>query len=302
MSILSTDEWGSLSYPVHAQIPASVEPLIGSAPWRDNAYLAFWDTAKELFGVAHVSTSPNAEGRRARFSVVVAGRAVEVVEPLDSGTFKSKSINFDLETSAISVNAADVTAHVQMTPRFVAADYSATGLIPDLVDDVSLHHFEQGAYVTGSVTVGTAVTEFDGHGIRDRTWGPRDESAAWSEYSVIAGCLPDYNLCALKFRAMDGRTTCHGAIFRENSTTAITEVDITRNASGLVNGAVLHVEDGDRVALTMRSARGGFWVPMGAGGPPPTMSAYDDAVDILAADSGEVIGAGFTEQGVLRRT
>jgi hypothetical protein len=302
MTAIQTAEWGFLSYPVHATIPAQVASLIGTAPWRDNAYLAFWDPARDMFGVAHVSTSPNAEGRRARFSVVAAGRAVEVVESLEPGTFTSESINFDLETSTITVTAPAVSAELVMSPRFVSADFSSTGLIPDLVEDVSLHHLEQGAFVRGSVTIGETATEVDGHGLRDRTWGPRDESTAWSEYAAIAACLRDFNLSVLKFRAMDGSTTCHGVLFGPESTTAITAVDINRDASGLIDRARLHIEDGREIALRMRRARGGFWVPMGAGGPPPTMSAYDDSVDFFADGSEAVIGAGFTEQGVLRRT
>ncbi len=49
--------WGPLAEPIH---PDAAQP--GDPVWKDNAYLAFWDTANEIFGTFHVSTSPNGTG------------------------------------------------------------------------------------------------------------------------------------------------------------------------------------------------------------------------------------------------
>src|SRR6516164_8543119 len=125
-----------LSTAPHAQVPAAAVPGLGGRPWRDNAYAGFWDTQQNVFGVVHVSTSPNAPGTRARFSVLVDGRAVEVVEPLPPGSFRSSSIDVDLPAA-----------------RVVVADYSATGVLPDLVEGISLQHFQQGANVVGRIEV-----------------------------------------------------------------------------------------------------------------------------------------------------
>lgn len=303
MSGITTAEWGFLSQPVHTEIPAKAAAVIGSAPWRDNAYLAFWDTTQELFGVTHVSTSPNAEGRRARFSVIVRGQSTELIETLEPGKFASESIDFDLESSTIRVSAPRVSATIKVFPRFVPADYSSTGLIPDLVKEVSLHHHQQGAEVHGEVTIGGVTTTVDGHGFRDRTWGPRDESVAWNEYAAIAGSLPDFELTLMKFRTADGTTTTHGFLLYADRSVPVVGLDLNRDASGLIDGAKVTTDEGRELTLQIRSARGGFWVPMGAGGPPPTMSAYDDAVDITIVGGAEsATGAGFTEQGVIRYT
>src|SRR5581483_7696757 len=65
---------GGLSEPVRVGAAGPADP-----PWRDNAFLAFWDESAGLYGCAHVSTSPNSEGRRARCSVAAGGRRPGVV-------------------------------------------------------------------------------------------------------------------------------------------------------------------------------------------------------------------------------
>ncbi|MGH9003074.1 MAG: DUF7065 domain-containing protein, partial [Acidimicrobiia bacterium] len=55
--------WGALAQPIHADAAGAGDP-----PWRDNAFLGFWSSTEPIFGAVHVSTSPNTEGRRARFS------------------------------------------------------------------------------------------------------------------------------------------------------------------------------------------------------------------------------------------
>jgi hypothetical protein len=283
--------WGQLSQPIHSGAPTT------DAPWRDNAFLAFWDPGQDLFGVAHVSTSPNAEGRRARFSVVLAGQAMELIEPLERGSFSSEHIGFDVANNTVTVDAPGLKADLAMTPRFVCADYSPTGLIPDLVADVPLRHFQQGADISGQLTLGSERVTVTGQGWRDRSWGPRDESAAWAEYVAVVACLPDFDLTVMKFRAMDDKRTTHGFLMYPDHTVTVTGMDLRRDGSGLVNGAVLTTADEQTLTMHMQSARGGLWVPMGAGGPPPTFSAYDDAADIEL--DGQT-GAGFSEQGILR--
>lgn len=73
-----TDAWGPLAEPIHSDAAGPTDPV-----WKDNAYLSFWDTANEVFGSFHVSTSPNGTGaRRARCSVSVRGNVLEIIEDL----------------------------------------------------------------------------------------------------------------------------------------------------------------------------------------------------------------------------
>src|SRR6478752_1665980 len=91
-----------LREPVRTSTPSQ------DAPWRDNAWLAFWDPSADVIGVAHVSTSPNAGARHARISVSHDGRLTEVIEPLEAGSFASEHIHFDLD-EGISLDVPDVS-------------------------------------------------------------------------------------------------------------------------------------------------------------------------------------------------
>lgn len=289
----TTTEWGLLCQPLHEK------ELVAGAPWRDNAFLAFWDVAQDLFGVAHFSTSPNAGGRRARVSIVRAGRSVEVIEPLEPASFRSPSLRFDLERSVITVDHPLLTARLDMAPRFVVGDYSTTGLIPDLVEGQSLRHYQQFADVTGEVAIGDeSAFPVNGQGMRDRTWGPRDESQAFSEYLGVCGSFDDFDVTVMKFAPPGGPAKTHGFLLRADGAVAVHEMELNRDGSGLIDEARLVAADGERITIRLTRARGGFWVPMGDGGPPPVMSAYDDASD-WETDDGRT-GAGFSEQGVLR--
>jgi hypothetical protein len=80
MTTVQSTEWGPLSEPIHNDVA-------GERPWRDNAFLCFWNPDGDVVGTLHTSTSPNAEGRRARFSIQAGGKTVEVAEELEPGTF-----------------------------------------------------------------------------------------------------------------------------------------------------------------------------------------------------------------------
>src|SRR4051812_19982486 len=118
MSDARTSVWGSLAEPIHT------EPLPDGRPaFRDNAFLGFWDTERGVIGAFHMSTSPNAEGRRARFSLSVNGRTTELVEPLEPCCFTSPSIGFDLD-QRITLDGPGLAGEVSCTLIFAVADYS----------------------------------------------------------------------------------------------------------------------------------------------------------------------------------
>jgi hypothetical protein len=151
--------------PIHWPVPD------GRPAWKDDAYLAFWDPANHVFGAAHVSTSPNAEGRRARFSISVNGRAIEIVEDLDPGTFSSGSITFGLDDT-IRISTPELSGTLRNTPVFALADYSRHSVIPELIPGEPPRHFQRAARITGDFVLdGDRQVEFGGHGFQDRTWG-----------------------------------------------------------------------------------------------------------------------------------
>lgn len=295
LSASTESPWGKLAEPIRADAAGADDPV-----WKDNAFLAFWDSEAEVFGSLHVSTSPNApSARRARFSVSVAGRTTEIVEPLEEGTFRSKSIDFGLDGNFTIDNAA-VQAEFSTTPLFVPLDYSTVDLIPALVPGKPFQHFEQAATVTGEVRIDGTATRIDARGMRDRSSGFRDESAQWAEYATFVAVTDTYFISALKFLRVDGTQNGHGFLVEEASTTPIDDLHLARNAAAQLLWIRLDLADGSTRTLRTRERHGGFWVPMGpAETEGPAFGAYDDFLTLEGEDG--IRGGGFTEQGVVHR-
>jgi hypothetical protein len=292
MSETLTSLWGPLSEPIHT------DPLPEGCPaFRDNAYLGFWDEGGDVFGAFHVSTSPNAQGRRARFSLSVGGRATEIVEPLEPYSFTSPSIAFDLDLR-ITVDGPGLTGELTCTPLFAVADYSKGSIIPPLVPDEPLQHFQQAARVRGRFSVEGRDLTIDGFGIRDRTWGYRDESVSIAEYVALTAVFDDFALTSMRFVSADGTDRTEG--YRLSAVAEpVTGMGVTRDASGLLSVGHLTLDGGDSLEVRVTERLGGLWVPMGWERRGPTMSAYDE-FDRACTDGGAV-GVTLTEQGVVRR-
>ncbi len=293
--IASTDR--TMGHPIRQDSP--------DAPfaWRDNSYLGFWDADAGVYGSVHVSTSPNAPGRRARASVSVGGRSAEVVEELAPGTFTGEQIDFGLD-GRITVRAAHLEADLQMSARSVIADYSAGGVLSDLVPGEPLQHLQQAVEVAGGVAVdgigGRAEATVRGRGLRDRTWGYRDESVSMHEFAFLILGLPDRDITVIKFLHGDGSTPAHGFVLDTRAATA-TEfhgLDLTWDASGQVCCADLAF-GAESLTVRRTATVGGFWVPMGVERRGPAMSCYDQfvAVETSAGEQGH----GIFEAGIIRR-
>ena len=284
--------WGALAEPIH---PDAAGP--GDPPWRDNAFLGLWSTDAPIFAAIHVSTSPNAEGRRARFSLAVDGRTVEVVEPLDPGTFRSPSIDFDLD-GRIVVDSPEVKAELYATPRFAAVDYTEKQAFRPLIPSDPLQHHQQAAAVEGTAWLNGRSLSIIGDGLRDRTWGYRDESVQLVEYVAVTAVFDSCYLSAMKFLGPDGAPVVDGFITDGPEPSRVTAMRVTRDAAGLFVRTVLTLANGSEWTVETAGRRGGFWVPMGVEREGPTMSAYDE---FLAYDLHGSRGNGLVEQGILRK-
>ena len=294
MTSTMTTDWGDLAHPVRDDDPGEGLPV-----WKDNAYLCFWDAVTGAHGVIHVSTSPNAEGRRARASLSVNGRADEVAETLEPGSFASESISFGLD-GPIEVEADGLRASLHHAPRGRWCDYGTTGIVPELVEDEPLQHFQGAASVTGTIEVAGESIDVNGVGLRDRTWGYRDESAMWPEYIGVVVDIEGKLLTVMKFQGSDGSTASSGFILSDDDPVPTAGLEgITRDASGLFAAATVTTEDGEELELRMTRRFGGFWVPMGWERQGPTMSAYDELIEVRTGDGR--VGHGLVEQGIVRR-
>ncbi|MGW4124653.1 hypothetical protein [Nocardia sp. NPDC004711] len=293
-SLTTTAAWGPLAEPIHTDAAAPGDPV-----WKDNAYLSFWDTDAEVFGTLHVSTSPNDErGRRTRCSMSAGGRTAEIIERLEPGSFTSSSIDFGLD-GVVRVEHPDLTLELTNTPLFVPADYAVGGLIPELVPGKPLQHYQQGCAIAGTATFADGTTHtFQGYGMRDRTWGFRDESAQWIEYAGLIAVSEDSFLTAMKFLGADGTVRGDGFYITGESSTPITGIAFARDAAAQFVRATLTLADGSEHVAHLADRAAGFWVPMGAASEGPAFGTYDDFMRLVLDGRP---GAGLFEQGILHR-
>jgi hypothetical protein len=287
------DAWGPLAEPIHPDAAGPADPV-----WKDNAYLSFWDTANEVFCSFHVSTSPNGAGaRRARCSVSVRGKVLEIIEDLSPGSFASASIDFGLD-GAIRVRHPRLRADLVNAPLFVAADYAVGGVVPELVPGKPLQHFQQACEVTGTLVLDGAESPVQARGMRDRTWGFRDEATMWIEYAGLVAVIGDTFITVMKFLGADGTLRSDGFLIDADRSRTIADVTFGRNAAGQFRLARLRDADGGTRLVTLTSRLAGFFVPMGADSEGPSFGTYDD---FMTLDSETGTGAGFFEQGILHR-
>lgn len=287
-----TGEPDPLRRAIHATVPGS-----GNAPWRDNAFVSFWDPAQELYGTLHVSTSPNAEGRRARLSLSAGGVTTELVEPLDAGTFVSESIAFDLDSGTITARTPELAVHLTARPRLAIADYAAGAVIPPMGGE-PLQHFQTAVDVTGHCRIGSSEVQVDGTGVRDRTWGHRDESVGIAEYAWFFLTFGDWALTAMRFIGDAGFDRTDGFLLTADAAVPIDGIAITRDPAGLCAAVAFDVRGRAPVEATSLGRRGGFWIPMGPVRRGPSMSAYDEFAPFKTSDG--TTGFGLAEHGTVR--
>lgn len=285
--------WGPLSTAIHPDAAGPSDPT-----WKDNAYLAFWDVAGNVYGTVHVSTSPNdTKARRARFSVQLDGEIVEIIEELPLGSFASESISFGLD-GTITVDHPNLKVLLGNAPRWVPADYSLNELIPALVPGKPLQHFQQACTVRGIVEHSGRTWTVDAIGMRDRTWGFRDESAQWVEYAGLVCVVGDCFVSAMKFLGADGNLRTDGYWIDDSGPLLVTDISFTRNAAAQFLSSRVTLADKREKTVTMASRRAGFFVPMGRDTDGPAFGTYDD---FMTLHDGDVEGAGFVEQGIVHR-
>ncbi|HWE33256.1 MAG TPA: hypothetical protein VG410_07225 [Solirubrobacteraceae bacterium] len=292
MTTVQSTEWGPLSEPIHNDIPD------GGRPWRDNAFVAFWDADRDIVGTLHTSTSPNAEGRRARFSVQTAGRTIELIEDLEPGSFSSDSISFSAGAE-FSIASDRVAGTVTTTPLFALADYTGDRS-PEafsLDKELPLMHYQRAATATGELVIDGHPVAIDGHAFRDRTWGFRDESASVSEYFGCWFILPSLAVSSMKLRGASSAEMVLGSVL-EGDATFISSASLTRDASGLFAASAIETVDGRTLEFRIVDRRAGFWCPMGIERTGPTLGAFDEFFTVRTPDGEE--GFGMCEQGILK--
>jgi hypothetical protein len=269
-------------------------------PWRDNAWLAFWDRAADVIGVAHVSTSPNAGARHARISVSHESRLIEIIEPLAAGTFAGARVSFDLD-DGIDLRAPEVGGTLSIDPLFAVADYTRGAVFPSLPGERPLNHYQQAAHVTGHLVLGGESIDIDGHGFRDRTWGYRNESATILEYIATQCVFPTFSVSAMRFHvAADDSDRAEGFVLAEHSQRMRPFTEVIRGRAGEVLEFRLESDGGDDLVIAVAERLGGFPVPVSPErNSGPTLAAFEEFCVVRASDGSVgfgVLGVGSRRQ------
>ncbi|WP_078293233.1 hypothetical protein [Mycobacterium sp. D16R24] len=285
--------WGPLATPIHTDSAGPNDPI-----WKDNGYLSFWDVTSNIYGTVHVSTSPNDDqARRARFSVYLDGQIIELIETLPPGSFTSDSISFGLD-GTIAVDHPNLKVLIGNTALWVPADFSLNELIPPLVPGKPLQHFQQACDVQGTIAHGGRTWSLAATGMRDRTWGFRDEAAQWIEYAGLVCVVDGAFVSAMKFLGTDGTLRSDGYWVDGTGAVLITDIAFRRNAAAQFLAGTLTLADGRIKTVAMMARQAGFFVPMGRETDGPAFGTYDDFMTLRC---GEHEGAGFVEQGIVHR-
>jgi hypothetical protein len=259
--------------------------------------MAFWSRDLRTFGCLHASTSPNAPGRRTRFSLWHDGTAVELVEEPAAGTFVTDSVRFVLG-ERIEVDSPRLSGELSYTPHLALAEYSDRA-IPTIEGGTLLSHVQRAGCFIGSFVLDGKPVSFEGFGFRDRTWGSRDESISIAEYIGVMAVFETYGLTTIRMRSAAGVDHTEGFVVREREARPLVAMtDIVRDGSGLYHSARYVLADGDELHVTTTRRPGGFWVPLGWLRSGPVLSAYDEYTEATTS-TGET-GVNMIEQGVLK--
>jgi len=87
-------------------------------------------------------------------------------------------------------------------------------------------HYEQHMHATGTLTVDGEVTEIDGLGLRDHSWGPRYWQALRCYRWLTCNFGPDFGLMGSEIVQHDGRRIQGGVIVRGQALERVRQIDI----------------------------------------------------------------------------
>lgn len=193
----------------------------------------------------------------ARFEA--AGMTVEVVEPL-----AHQRVSFRGEVHVLHDGWAmtDPRSAFGTSSRVSCAiDFEVTGIAPaqpfSLAEagNFSAHHFDQLAAVRGTMRVGDERFAIDGHGLRDRSWGPRSWQAP-RFYRFMFGASGRFGLAAA-IMGREGAVGTGGFVWDRGRVHPLDEVVARQRYCGLaVTSVELELRSADRRWTVLGTAVG----------------------------------------------
>lgn len=288
-------EWGPLATPVHRDVVPVDEDGVS---WWDYALFCWWDPAAEVYVMTHHMTTPDpSKPGRTRVSATVGERSLEIIEHTKPFSHDGDHISVDLD-GRVQVDHPDLKLDVTVRPLFQHIDFHATHGLPTLKPDEPLHHFQHPQKTSGTISLRGDRRDFSGTGLRDRTWGYRNESAQWDEYQYLMAEIDDAFIALLKVRGTVADTQRNMGFLLTQGKQENVDFDFAFNGAGLFQDVTVELPGGP-VTLTIEQRPSAFWVPMGWRQTGHVFSAYDEFV-LMKTDEGQPI-AGLATYGILRR-
>lgn len=287
--------WGPLATPVHTDVEPRDED---GTSWWDYALFCWWDPANEVYVMTHHMTSPDeAKPGRTRVSATVGERSVEVIEHTKPHSHDGDTITVDLG-GHLEVHHPDLELDVRVEPLFQHIDFHAAKGLPTLKRDRPLHHFQHPQRARGKISLKGDERQFSGTGLRDRTWGFRNESAQWDEYQHLMAEIDDSFIVLLKVRGTVDDTQRNMGFLLTGAGQENVDFAFALNGAGLFQDVTVELPSG---ALTLEIVErpAAFWVPMGWRQTGRVFSAYDEFVLMRPEDGRDV--AGLATYGIRRR-
>jgi hypothetical protein len=287
--------WGPLATPVHTD----VEPVdADGTSWWDYALFCWWDPESEVYVMTHHMTTPDeSKPGRTRVSASVGDQSVEVIEETKPDSHDGENITVDLGGQII-VDHPDLKLDVTFDPLFQPIDFHTAKGLPTLKRDEPLHHFEHPQRAAGEIALKSDERTFHGTGLRDRTWGYRNESSQWDEYQYLMAEIDDSFITLMKIRGtVDDTQRNLGFLLTEGEQENV-DFSFAFNGSGLFNDVTVELPSGS-VTLEITERPAAFWVPMGWRQTGKVFSAYDEFVLMRTEDGRDF--AGLATYGIQRR-
>jgi hypothetical protein len=289
------EAWGPLATPVHTD----VEPVDeDGTSWWDYALFCWWDPENEVYVMTHHMTTPDSsKPGRTRVSASAGGQSIEVIEETKPDSHHGETISVDLG-GQITVDHPDLKLDASFDPLFQPIDFHKAKGLPTLKRDEPLHHFEHPQRAAGEISLKGETRNFSGTGLRDRTWGYRNESSQWDEYQYLMAEIDDSFITLMKIRGtVDDTQRNLGFLLTEGEQENV-DFSFAFNGSGLFNDVTVDLPSGP-ITLEITERPAGFWVPMGWRQTGKVFSAYDEFVLMRTGDGHDY--AGLATYGIQRR-
>jgi hypothetical protein len=248
-------------------------------------------------------TSVNGEGRRARVAAVVDGVLHEITQPLpllargaDPMVYESEAIRAHL-AGHVRAESPGFTVDLVWEPLRAAADYTGGETLPSIEGTEPLQHFQRSAVVRGRISTERGEREIEGVGVRDRTWGRRDEAQSWLEFYACFLVFDDFDVATMKYRSPHHGDRIDG--YLPGLERSVRQAHAVRNAAADLRGLDLTLDDGSELTVRVVGSPPAR-MPLHVGpddGKVPNFGCYDEVVVVEAGDGS--IGIGTFQQGYI---